>query len=383
MAALHPQNSRPRIVIVGGGVSALETLLALRAALPDRLDIRVVSASQEFSYRPAQVAEPFGLGPARRYAISALCGANGADVLFDAVDSVDTEAHTLTTASGRQIGYDILVLALGAHAYPAFEHGVTFDRETVPEDFDEVLAASGEGFADQLAIVVPAGATWTLPAYELAMLTSWHSPKSEVTLVTYEHSPLCAFGAVAAEGVTEVLDAAGIKLRVGQEAHVESATALRLGWEWLEASRIVSLPLLSGPRLAGVPCDEHGFIPVDAHGRVEGIEDVYAAGDGTTIAIKQGGLAAQQADAAAAHIAARLGADIDPEPLRPVLRGLLVTRDGPRYLRAELRDPDGTSAISTEPLWWPPSKIASRALAPYLARLDIARSAGVVPGHAV
>ena len=62
---------------------------------------------------------------------------------------------------------------------------------------------------------------------------------------------------------------------------------------------------------------------MDEHGRVSGIEDVYAAGDATTFPIKQGGLAAQQAVAAAEAIVARHGTDLDPQPFRPVLRGML------------------------------------------------------------
>ena len=50
------------------------------------------------------------------------------------------------------------------------------------------------------------------------------------------------------------------------------------------------------------------ILPVDEHARVRGVGGVYAAGDATTFALKQGGLATQQADAAAETIAADLGA---------------------------------------------------------------------------
>ena len=65
--------------------------------------------------------------------------------------------------------------------------------------------------------------------------------------------------------------------------------------------------MITGPEIDGLPCDPHGFVPVDEYGRVEGVADVYAAGDGTDFPVKQGGLATQQADAAAEHIAARPG----------------------------------------------------------------------------
>jgi sulfide:quinone oxidoreductase len=88
----------------------------------------------------------------------------------------------------------------------------------------------------------------------------------------------------------------------------------------------------------------------------------------TTFPVKQGGLAAQQAEAAATTIAALAGARVEPTPFRPVLRGWLLTGGEPLYLRTELRGGLGvTSTVSKQPLWWPPGKIFGRRLGPYLA----------------
>jgi CBS domain-containing protein len=101
---------------------------------------------------------------------------------------------------------------------------------------------------------------------------------------------------------------------------------------------------------------------------VRGLDDVFAAGDITSFPVKQGGIATQQADAAAETIAALAGADLTPQPFRPVLRGLLLTGRQPRYLRHELTGGVGdSSTASPEPLWWPPAKIVGRHLAPFLA----------------
>ena len=101
---------------------------------------------------------------------------------------------------------------------------------------------------------------------------------------------------------------------------------------------------------------------------MRGEQDVYAAGDATNSPIKQGGVATQQADAAAEAIAARAGAAVDPQPFRPVLRGLLLTGSTPRYMRAEVSGGRGEDwRVSDHALWWPPSKIAGKRLAPYLA----------------
>jgi sulfide:quinone oxidoreductase len=113
-----------------------------------------------------------------------------------------------------------------------------------------------------------------------------------------------------------------------------------------------------------LPQDEHGFVETDDFGRVEGLTDVYAAGDLTRGSIKQGGIAAQEADAVASAIASELGAPVQPAPLRPVLRGLLLTGTVPRFLR---NDPDTASEITSQPLWWPPAKLVGRYLTPFLA----------------
>jgi sulfide:quinone oxidoreductase len=94
---------------------------------------------------------------------------------------------------------------------------------------------------------------------------------------------------------------------------------------------------------------------------------VYAAGDGTTFPIKQGGLATQQADAAAEHIAASAGADVDPRPFHPVLHGRLLTGDESLSLSADVGGGSGEGAASLDYLWWPPHKVSGRYLPAWLA----------------
>ena len=83
----------------------------------------------------------------------------------------------------------------------------------------------------------------------------------------------------------------------------------------------------------------------------------------TTRPLKQGGLATQQADVAAAAIAKAAGADVEAQEYRPVLRAMLLTGSSPRYLR---HAPHDRGLAVDEAPWWPPHKIAGRELAPYL-----------------
>jgi sulfide:quinone oxidoreductase len=230
---------------------------------------------------------------------------------------------------------------------------------------------------------------WALPLYELALMTADslrdRAARVPVTLVTPEEEPLELFGPAAGEAVGRLLEARGVTLRSSSlPAMVGNRVLMLAGGGTVFVDRVVTVPDLEGPRIPGVPHDRHGFIPVDAHGRVVGADGVYAAGDATAFPIKQGGLATQQADAVAEAIAADAGAELDPRPFHPVLRGLLMTGGAPLYLRAEpqrlsrestvaieaaVRPRSGhdTSAATGQPLWWPPAKIAGRYLAPYLA----------------
>ena len=101
-----------------------------------------------------------------------------------------------------------------------------------------------------------------------------------------------------------------------------------------------------------------------------GTDAVWAAGDATAYPIKQGGLATQQADVAARAIAARVVVDIEPEPFRSVLRGVLMTGRGKAWMRHDLTAKSDADTADRHALFWPPTKIAGRYLSPYLAALD-------------
>jgi CBS domain-containing protein len=191
----------------------------------------------------------------------------------------------------------------------------------------------------------------------------------ELALVTPEDEPLALFGRAATEAITALLDKRRIAVHTHSHPFALEDGRLHLVPEGtIAAEHVVALPRLQGQRIDGVAQTVDGFIPVDANGRVYGLEDVYAAGDITSFPVKQGGIAAQQALSAAEAIAAAAGADIEPSPFRPVLRGLLLTGGRPQYLRHEITGGVGNTSVSSEdPLWWPPAKIVGHYLAPFLA----------------
>ena len=201
-------------------------------------------------------------------------------------------------------------------------------------------------------------------------------------VVTPEDAPLALFGPVPSDAVAELLRARRIEVETASYVHEDDAGELILtpGDRPLDAAHVIALPILEGPAIRGLPADDHGFIPIDGHARVQGADDVYAAGDGTTFPIKQGGLATQQADAAAEHIAAASALELEPKPFRPVLRGQLITGAESLQMPHELTGGDGEGEAGLDHLWWPPHKVSGRYLAAWLGE-GIPHADLEPPGH--
>ena len=374
--ASHRSQDR-RVVICGGGVAAVEALLALRAHFKVGLDVHLVAPNRQFVYHPLAVAAPFGLAETHLLEIAEIAGDQDAKLHIDSVVQVDAQSRRVRLASDIDLSYGALLVAVGARRRDWLERALHFGGAASVDDFRALLERLESGAERRVCFVVPAGISWTLPLYELALLTAAHLADrgvigAELTLVTPEPDPLALFGPTASRMLRDLLADRGIALRASTHAEriEDRELHLRPGGT-LEAGCVVTLAELDGPSLPGLPCDAHGFISMEEGGRVAGLSGVYAAGDGTDFPIKQGGLAAQQADVAAEAIAAQMGAAVTPSELRPTLRGMLLTGIAPTYLRATIAD-GGEQAFETSatPLWWPPSKIAARYLAPYLAHHD-------------
>jgi sulfide:quinone oxidoreductase len=377
---------RFRVVIAGGGVAALEAMVALRELAGELVDVTILAPEAEFSYRPLAVAEPFDLGTVQSFPLAVLARACGGRHHPGALAAAYSDERRVRTSRLVEIAYDALLVAIGVTARQALPGALTFRG---PQDVHALRAVLGDleaGRSKCAAFVVPSGVAWALPLYELALLTADRLGKSgargaKIRVITPEATPLQIFGAQASDTVRSLLDEQGIELLLGKHPYTFEDGKLHLvPGGVVEADVVVALPSLRGQAIPGIPHDREDFIPTDAHGRVEGLVSVYAAGDITAFPVKQGGLAAQQAAAAAEAIAAQAGADVEPHPFDPVLRGLVITGGSPAYLRAELRDgQEPVSEAARDPLWWPPGKIAGRYLPPFLAeQAGLAFRAGAV-----
>src|SRR3954452_14239756 len=269
------------VLVAGGGVAGLETLLALRDLAGDRVRCTVLTPEPEFVYRPMAVGEPFARGRAQRHSLDAITRDLGADLVRGRLTGVDAAAHEAIAGDDR-LGFDALLSGVGAGEEPALPRVLTWTPESDDDVYGGLLRDLEEGYTKRIAFVVPVGVAWPLPAYELALMTAWQTRSMgqndvEITVYTYEDAPLAIFGVPAAEALRDDLEQAGVKVRT--QAFVtasDGGLTVEPAGRPLDAQRIIALPRAIGRDLPGVPNDDRGFVMCDLHGRVEGTPDVWA-----------------------------------------------------------------------------------------------------------
>jgi sulfide:quinone oxidoreductase len=364
-----------KVVIAGAGVAGLEAALALQRLAADRVDLELIAAEPVFTYRPAAVAEPFGLAERREFDVREIADRCNAHLRYGRLVEADDRTGIGHVDNGDQVEFDVLLVATGARARAALPGAFTFRGPPDVAAYRELLSDVLSGVVEALVFAVPHGIVWSLPLYELALLTATYAAERErrlrITLVTPEERVMDVFGPAASAATRTLLDEHGIAARTSTFPIGFAGRRLSLAPNGaLDADRCVALPVLQGDTLKGLKQTSGGFLETDEHGLVAGSRRIFAAGDVTRYPAKQGGLAALQADAAAEAIAALAGAPITPTPFRPVLRSVLMTGNGPRYLSLAGRgraDREARSTVTRQPFWSPPVKLAAPLLAPYLA----------------
>ena len=343
-----------RVLIAGGGMAALETVMALRSLAEDRVAIALIAPEEELVYHPIAAKAPYAVGRMRRIPLERLLADAGAQRFRLNVSAVDSAARVVRTTAGREFEYDELVLALGADPVPVVPHATTWDDRTGAETLGGLLRDFELGYSRRLAVVIPSGPVWPLRGYELALMFTQDARgmglEIETSLVTPERSPLEMLGNEAVTAVSDALREAGVAVVFANQVEIEpgqpGVLVAQPSGKRVDVDRVVALPTLRGRPIPGVPVEEHGFVEIDERCRVKGLEHVWAVGDITTFPVKSGGMATEEADVAAEAIAAAAGADIEPRPFDPAGRGELAGLPAGRYLEPWLRT-DEVAASTT------------------------------------
>ena len=164
--------SRTHVVIAGGGVAALETCLALHALAGDRVLVTLIAPNTYFAYRPTGSHDPLGVRGHVRVPLAYAARAAGADLRHDRVTDVDPVARLVHTASGYELSYDALVLAVGAAPLAGAARAPCRSPRGGPRTAAPSCDAVERGDLESLAFVVPSAPTQELELYDLAIETA-------------------------------------------------------------------------------------------------------------------------------------------------------------------------------------------------------------------
>ena len=123
-------NAVRRLLILGAGTAGTITANKLRAKLPaSDWEITVVAENDIHDYKPSYLFIPFGINEpeqARRSAHTFL--PDGVTFVMGRIGLVKPEDKVVTLEDGRELPYDYLVIATGAHPRPDMTEGTLSDE---------------------------------------------------------------------------------------------------------------------------------------------------------------------------------------------------------------------------------------------------------------
>jgi NADH dehydrogenase FAD-containing subunit len=385
--------AKARVVVLGGGFAGLETAFLLRSQIGDRVDVTLVSDSDDFLFKPNTIYIPFGADPTSLL-IPLPATAAKRDIAFvpARVRGIDSDRRYVHLA-GRELAYDYLVIATGATMRPGEIPGLADHAETIWTPAEmlslrarlETLEQRLRGGAHQTVLfAVPPNNKCAGPLYEIVfMLETWLRrrglrDRAQLVWTTYEDSFIQAFGPKLHDVVVEEFAARGIQGHLGERlAAVTPSRAQYDNGNERPFDLMVSFPpYVAAFRSDDFPTDDRGFLKTDSETRrVAGRARVFAPGDAGDFPVKQAFLAFLQADAAAETIAAELEGREPRFGFDPVSMCVMEQFDKATFAQVPLQvtgdprrpvivrpDADGDYRVGVSPLW----RLGKRMLGIYL-----------------
>src|SRR6202045_273209 len=140
-----------RVVICGGGVAGIEALLALRALLEVGVEVHLVAPNGQFMYQPLAVAAPFDLAETHLFEIAEIARAQSAELHVDSLSRVEPEDRRVVLASGIDLPYDYLIIAVGARRSDWLEGALHFGGAADVAEFRALLERLESGSVQRLS----------------------------------------------------------------------------------------------------------------------------------------------------------------------------------------------------------------------------------------
>lgn len=283
-----------RIVVLGGGFAGLWSAVGAARKLdelgvgPTDVEVSLVNRDAYHGIRVRNYEAD--LSPLR-VPLDEVLGPVGVRRVEASVTDIDCRAQTVALDGGRTLEYDRLVFALGSQLVrpdvPGLaEHGFDVDTYVGAARLDAHLRTlAGRADAGRwTVVVVGAGLTGIEAAAEMpGRLRAVGATEPRVILMDHNPHVGSDMGDHARPVIEEALAALGVETRLGVRVEGVRPTGVVLGGgEEVAAATVVwCAGMRANPltRCFSVAHDRLGRLPVDEYLRVEGVANVFAAGD--------------------------------------------------------------------------------------------------------
>jgi len=363
---MDDQSPKPTIVVLGAGFGGLETAFYLRKRLGKRVDLTVVSNSDQFLFKPNTIYIPFGKSAEHlSFPLAPVFDKRHIKFVKGSAEEIDPATSTVKTSVGP-VAYDYLVVATGAAWRPSEIPGLEehADLISTPAGMEKLgaslatlVAKAKAGPASRVLFVVPPNNKCSGPLYEMVlMLDTWLRRQGVrnhigIEYATYEASYIQAFGPRLHDVVSHEFKTRGIMGRtLSRLRAVEPGRASFADGSSESFDLLVSFPpYIAAQRYATLPSDDRGFLRTDPRTRqVEGQHGIYAVGDTGDFPVKQAFLALLQADAVGEHISERILSEDPVAAFDPVSMCIMEQFDKATFAQVPLRttgDPNAPVAV--------------------------------------
>lgn len=347
---------RPHVVVLGGGMGGLSAVKTLKRADVDvtLVDRHIYSAFQPLLYQVATAT--LNPGDITYFLRATRAKQKNVRFLAGTVRSIDHEQKLVHLKENVSVEYDYLIIACGVTANffgvpGAAEHSIPLYKRKQALEIRDLLFAKFEDYVvngqnrDLRIVMVGGGPTGVEVAGALAEMRNYDMPvtypmldrkRIHVTIVEMGDHLLSPFEPKLRDYTKAQLEKRDVDVRLNtavKEVHENGVTIEKDGEQsFLEAELVVwSSGITVHPTVKdwGVPQGKGGRIVIDEHCRVQGVPDVFAAGDiaaNPDSPLPQlGQPAIQEGRHAAYYIKRKVAGKPEPKPFKYFDKGTMAT----------------------------------------------------------
>lgn len=243
---------RTRVVVVGGGFGGIK--LALDLSKDEAFDVTLISDKPEFRYYPALFrAATGGSRTASAIPLADIFAHRPITLEYQKLETLDRQAKAVRITGGRELSYDILVLALGSmtnyfgiKGLEQYSYGIKSleDAEELKQHIHQQLTDDKQ--PDLNYVVVGGGPTGIelaaeLPGYVKRVMRNHGMASRPIHVDLIEASPRLMprmpedMSKVMADHLTKL----GVKLYMNEAVQAETANAIMIHGEALKSHTVI------------------------------------------------------------------------------------------------------------------------------------------------